>query len=240
MKRRQPRNPWLRWHYGLNRGSGAGTLYNPTQFDMIPPVMPTISDITIDPLTLPEPVDLRTLFEREAPLELEIGSHKGTFLVRRAKEHPELNFVGLEWANKYYQYAADRMLRWGLTNVRMMRCDAKHFVIHQVAPACIDALHIYHPDPWPKKRHHKRRMIQPDLMDAALRIMKPGARLSIQTDHAGYFEHMREVILPRPDLQQVDFVDEAYGTVGDDIKTNFEIKYEREGRTFYRFAFRKI
>jgi len=205
----------------------------------MPLTMPTAADITVDPLKLPEPVDLRSLFERGAPLELEIGSHKGTFLVRRAKKHPELNFIGIEWANKYYEYAADRMARWGLTNVRMMRCDGRHFVIHQVADACIDALHIYHPDPWPKKRHHKRRLIQPEFMDAALRIMKPNARLSIQTDHAGYFEHMQEVILPRTDLQQVDFVDEAYGTVGDDIKTNFEIKYEREGRTFYRFAFRK-
>lgn len=203
------------------------------------PRMTAIDTIIIDPLKLPETVDLRTLFDREAPLELEIGSHKGTFLVRRAKELPDRNFIGIEWANKYYKYAADRMARWGLTNVRMMRCDAKHFVIHQVASECVDVLHIYHPDPWPKKRHHRRRLIHTDFIDAAVRILCPGARLAIQTDHAGYFEHMCEVLLPRTDLQQVEFADESFGTIGADIKTNFEIKYEREGRTFYRFAFAK-
>ena len=69
-------------------------------------------------------------FGCDGPFELEIGCGKGGFLLRRAKNHPELNLLGIEWANKYFKFAADRMARWGLTNVRVMRADARHFVIH--------------------------------------------------------------------------------------------------------------
>jgi tRNA (guanine-N7-)-methyltransferase len=193
--------------------------------------------ITVNVEAMPEQTDLRALFTQEAPIELEIGIGKGTFLLRQAKAHPNRNFVGIEWANKIYKYAADRMARWGLTNVRVMRTDASHFVIHRLAADCLDALHIYHPDPWPKKRHHRRRLIQPAFIQAAVRAMKPGARLAIQTDHAEYFEQIREVTQAAEGLAPTEWVDENFGIVGEDIKTNFEIKYEREGRTFYRLAF---
>lgn len=200
--------------------------------------MTTLDTITVDMESLAEPTDLRELFSQAGPIELEIGCGKGTFLLRQAKAHPERNFLGIEWANKIYKYAADRMRRWGLKNVRVMRADAKHFVIHQLAADCLDALHVYHPDPWPKKRHHRRRMIQPAFVEAAIRALKPGARLAIQTDHAEYFEQIAEVTRAFPQLREIAWADENFGIVGEDIKTNFEIKYEREGRNFYRLAFR--
>ena len=195
--------------------------------------------ITLDPASLSEVTDLREAFAREAPIELEIGIGKGTFLLRRAQAHPERNFLGIEWANQFYRYAADRLARWGLTNVRVLRTDAKHFVIHRLAPACLVAIHIYHPDPWPKKRHQKRRLIQKDFVDAAVRVLAPGGRLAIQTDHAEYFEQIRGNLCHRPELEQVAFEDEEYGTIEGAVRTNFEVKYEREGRTFYRLAFRR-
>ena len=120
-----------------------------------------------------------------------------------------------------------------------MRTDARHFVMHRLAAGSLDALHIYHPDPWPKKRHHKRRLIQPAFVAAAVAALKPGGRLAIQTDHADYFEHIREVMASADGIEAAHWADPAYGTVGDAIRTNFEIKYEREGRTFYRLAFRR-
>ncbi|MCB9851480.1 MAG: tRNA (guanosine(46)-N7)-methyltransferase TrmB [Phycisphaerales bacterium] len=200
--------------------------------------MTALDAITVDVESLTQPTDLRGLFSQPGPIELEIGCGKGTFLLRQAKAHPDRNFLGIEWANKIYLYAADRMARWGLKNVRVMRADAKHFVIHRLEADSLDALHIYHPDPWPKKRHHRRRLIQPDFIAAAIRALKPGARLAIQTDHAEYFEQIREVTGSFPQLQKTDWADENYGIVGEDIKTNFEIKYEREGRDFHRLAFR--
>jgi tRNA (guanine-N7-)-methyltransferase len=201
--------------------------------------MSTIETITVDPTLLGDKVDLRDLFGNGRPVELEIGCGKGGFLLRRAQAHPDRNFVGIEWANKFYKYAADRMSRWALTNVRIMRTDARHFVIHRVAAGCLTAMHIYHPDPWPKKRHHKRRLVRPDFMEAAVRAMADGARLAIQTDHAEYFEEIRAVTAARPELEPIPFEDAGYGTVGEAMETNFEIKYRREGRRFYRLAFRR-
>ncbi len=202
--------------------------------------MITFDSIVVEPASLGETTDLRGLFEDDHPIELEIGCGKGGFLLRRAQSRPDRNFVGIEWANKYYKYAADRMARRGLTNVRIMRTDARHFVMHRLATGCLAALHIYHPDPWPKKRHHKRRLFQPAFMVAAVRVLAPGARLAIQTDHADYFDQIKAVIADRPEFDPIPFEDEAYGTIGEEMKTNFEIKYEREGRRFHRLALRRV
>ena len=202
--------------------------------------MTAIDAITVDPTSLGERTNLRALFENDNPIELEIGCGKGGFLLRRARANPDRNFVGIEWANKFYKFAADRMARWGVANVRIMRTDAKNFVIHHLTPACLAVLHIYHPDPWPKKRHHKRRLIQPDFIVAAVRALAPDGRLAIQTDHAEYFEQIKQVTSARPELRPIPFEDEQYGTVGEEVGTNFEIKYQREGRDFHRLAFRRL
>ncbi len=200
--------------------------------------MPTIEDITVDPPDIGEQFDPRTLFPDGRPVELEIGSGKGGFLLRRAQAAPDRGFVGIEWANKFYKYTADRMARWGLNNVRMMRADAKHLFIHQMAKNCLDALHIYHPDPWPKARHHKRRLIDTEFVRQVVTIVKPGARWAIQTDHAEYFEWIRERTSPRPELTEIPYDDPEFGIVDEEAGTNFEIKYIKEGRPIYRIAFR--
>ncbi|MBX3396917.1 MAG: tRNA (guanosine(46)-N7)-methyltransferase TrmB [Phycisphaerae bacterium] len=195
--------------------------------------------ITVDPDSLPQLTDLRELFERSAPIELEIGCGKGGFLLRQAQTHPDRNYVGIEWANKFFKYAADRMARWGVANVRLMRTDAREFVMTRLAAGSLAALHIYHPDPWPKKRHLRRRLIQPAFVDAAIRALASGSRLAIQTDHADYFEQIKAVTAARIELEAVDFRDEDFGTAEGDVKTNFEIKYIREGRPIHRLAFRR-
>lgn len=198
-----------------------------------------LAAITVDPDSLPQPTDLRELFDRFAPIELEIGCGKGGFLLRQAQTHPDRNYVGIEWANKFFKYAADRMARWGVANVRLMRTDAREFVMTRLAAGSLSALHIYHPDPWPKKRHLRRRLIQPAFMDAAIRALASGSRLAIQTDHADYFEQIKEVTAARFELEPVDFRDEDFGTADGEVKTNFEIKYIREGRPIHRLAFRR-
>ncbi|MBK8270635.1 MAG: tRNA (guanosine(46)-N7)-methyltransferase TrmB [Planctomycetes bacterium] len=209
------------------------------QSDMIASML-DFASIAVDPAALPEHTDLRELFEDgERPIELEIGCGKGAFLLRQAQAHPQRNFLGIEWANKFYKFAADRMARWGLGNVRIMRTDAREFVMTRLAAECLSALHIYHPDPWPKKKHLRRRLIQPPFLDAAIRVLRPGARLALQTDHADYFEQMKLVTAARHDLIAVPFEDDEHGSVDGSIKTNFEIKYLREGRPIYRLAFRK-
>ncbi|MFH0980069.1 MAG: tRNA (guanosine(46)-N7)-methyltransferase TrmB [Planctomycetota bacterium] len=201
--------------------------------------MPTMEDMMIAPPAPGVGVHPADYFDTPGPVELEIGCGKGGFLLERARQFPERRFLGLEWANKYYKYAADRMARWGVTNVRLMRTDARNFVVAHCAAESLAALHVYHPDPWPKKRHHKRRLFQADFVAAVVRVLQPGGRLAVQTDHAEYFEWIHRLLVPHPELVQVDFEHPEFVPPGATPRTNYEVKYTREGRTIYRVAYLK-
>jgi len=150
-----------------------------------------------------------------------------------------VRLLGIEWANKYFRYCADRMARWSLSNVRVMRTDASHFVINHLPADCIDVLHIYHPDPWPKKRHHKRRLFQLAFVEAVERALKPGGECLIQSDHAEYFEQTTSALETSDALLPIGW-EESSAKPGDEwAGTNFEIKYAREGRNIYRAAYRR-
>ena len=196
-------------------------------------------DIIVEPPSPGVILDLRAMFGEEGPVEMEIGSGKGGFLLKRAQAHPERRFFGVEYANKYFLYAADRMRRWGVTNVRLTRTDGRHLVMHHLPNECLAMLHVYHPDPWPKKRHHKRRLIQPPWVAAAARALVPGGRLAIQTDHAEYFEQIRAVVRVEHLLQEVPFDVPEAGVIDGQVRTNFEIKYRREGRDIFQIALAK-
>lgn len=203
-----------------------------------------VKRLTLDQIIVPAPeigdvCDPVSWFESPGPFELEIGCGKGRFLLQRARHRPDVRFLGIEWARKIFLYAADRMARWGLTNVRLMRTDASHFVMRQLPPACLSALHVYHPDPWPKKRHHKRRLFQPAFIEAAIRCTAPGGRWLIQTDHEEYFTWIRRLLDARPEMRERAFEDEAFGAGSDWAGTNFEVKYVAEGRPIHRLAYEK-
>ena len=200
--------------------------------------------VAVDDIVLPPPeegvvLNVATLFDSPGPFEIEIGCGKGGFLLSRARAHPEVRLLGIEWANKFYEYAADRMARWTVTNVRVLRTDAKHFFLRHLPPACVSVLHLYHPDPWPKKRHHKRRLVQADFVEAALRAMLPGGRWLVQSDHAEYFEQIHTLLDGHPLLSRIENADARAFAGPEWSGTNFEIKYAREGRTIYRAAYEK-
>ncbi len=189
---------------------------------------------------LTSPMDFARVFGRPGAVHVEIGSGKGTFLVAEAKAHPEANFLGIEWANKYYRHAADRLGRWGLTNVRITRADAAEFVREHIPAESVDGFHVYFPDPWPKKRHHKRRFVQRDNMEMVIERLKPGGILQLATDHDGYFEQMREVVSTLDDsLEEIAFSRPAGARDGEFTGTNYERKYIRDQRTIHAMAYRK-
>ncbi len=179
------------------------------------------------------------LFTVRRPIELEIGIGKAGFLLRRAQACPDRDFLGIEWANEYYRSAVDRMERWRMTNVRILRTDASHFVRLVCPRASLAALHVYHPDPWPKKRHHKRRLFQPAFVDAAVDCLVPGGRWAVQTDHAEYFEIIRPLLLGHPDLVETPFDEPEFGVESARVATNFEIKYLKEGRSLHQMAVKR-
>jgi tRNA (guanine-N7-)-methyltransferase len=117
------------------------------------------------------------------PLEIEIGCGKGTFILEQARRDPQTNFLGIEWAREFYLYAADRVRRAGLTNVRMLRADATEFLRWRCPDELARVIHLYFSDPWPKKKHHKNRVVQDRFLGEAWRVLAPGGELRIVTDH---------------------------------------------------------
>ena len=183
-------------------------------------------------------VDLLEIFANSRPVEIEIGTGKGTFLLARAAARPELNFLGIESAGSYCRYAADRIRRAGLDNVRMLLADATHFVRKSLRGESVWRVHIYFPDPWSKRRHRRRRSIRVSFVNEIQRVLRPGGELIIVTDHIDYFRHIRRVLenvdhfIPVRFPQMTDAKGELAGT-------NFERKYIAQGRAFFSLALLK-
>jgi tRNA (guanine-N7-)-methyltransferase len=175
------------------------------------------------------------------PLELEIGSGKGAFIVQQAKLTPQVNYIGIEWAKAYWRHTADRCRRHALTNVRMLRGEAGSFVRNYAPDQIFRQVHIYFPDPWPKKRHHKRRLLQAPFYRDLYRVIKPGGTIRIATDHQEYFKSMVEHLAKVPELyQRLPFQSPESAGEGELVGSNFERKYRREGRPFEAMILRRV
>ena len=142
----------------------------------------------------PTALDLPTLFGRTAPRMLEIGFGAGEALLEFASAHPEIDCIGVE----VHRPGVGRLLLGAeaatLSNLRVICHDAVEVLQHQLPPASIALVHIFFPDPWPKKRHHKRRLIQPAFVELLAKVIAPGGTLRLATDWEPYAQHMREVI----------------------------------------------
>jgi tRNA (guanine-N7-)-methyltransferase len=188
-----------------------------------------------------EPIDFEEVFGRSGPVHIEIGSGKGTFLVSQAQAQPQVNFLGVERARKYYRHAVDRIGRWGLKNVKLIRTDAADFIIRFIPDCSVTCYHIYYPDPWPKKRHHKRRLICASNIEHLIRTLEPGGIIQIATDHEDYFEQIKQVLAERKDaLEQAEFIPPAGAQDGETVGTNYERKYVKEKRKVYTIAVKRI
>ena len=186
-------------------------------------------------------IDFRDIFGRNCAVHIEVGSGKGTFLLNQGQANPDMNFLGIEWANKYYRYAVDKIGRWGIKNVRVIRTDAAEFIAYLLGDACVECFHIYFPDPWPKKRHHKRRFLNQTNLDQVLRTLVPSGTIRIATDHTEYFSVITELINNNRDrLEEIDFFPGAGADKGEWVGSNFERKYLKQGRGIYTIAVEKI
>jgi len=182
------------------------------------------------------PLDGSRLFGSPRPLEAEIGVGKGRFLLAWAAAHPETGFIGVERARVYLQMAAVRSARAALTNVRLVHTTAEDLLFRCLRPGSLAALHVYFPDPWPKRRHQKRRLFRPENVGRMAEVLTPGGLLRIKTDHAGYAAVIAEVVATEPRLEPIA-TDGAFEGIP---ASNFEIKYAREARPVRRFAYRRI
>jgi tRNA (guanine-N7-)-methyltransferase len=141
----------------------------------------------------PETLDLRAVFNREAPVVLEIGFGNGATLVELAAAMPESDFLGVEVHEPGIGHCLIRAREAGVGNLRLIAHDAIEVLEHQVPLASLARINLYFPDPWPKKRHHKRRIVQPAFLDLCADRLAPGGAIHIATDWANYAEHIDEV-----------------------------------------------
>jgi tRNA (guanine-N7-)-methyltransferase len=186
-------------------------------------------------------IDFVRLFGRSGPVHVEVGSGKGTFLLNEAMAHPEANFLGIERANKYYRHAVDRIGRWGLTNVRIIRIDAPVLLANFLRANSVDCYHVYFPDPWPKRRHCKRRLFCPANLEVLLRTLKTDGSIRTATDCSEYFELITELVEAQRDrLERIEFLPTAGAQPGECVGTNYERKYLKDTRPIYTIAARKI
>jgi tRNA (guanine-N7-)-methyltransferase len=149
------------------------------------------------------PIDPRAQFGRAAPLVLEIGSGMGETTAAIAQAHPETDFIAVEVHGPGVGSLLKRIDEQGLANLRVIRRDALEVLEHMIADGALAGIHLFFPDPWPKKRHHKRRLVQPAFAALAARKLAPGGYLHAATDWEDYALQMREVLSAEPCLEPV-------------------------------------
>jgi tRNA (guanine-N7-)-methyltransferase len=146
------------------------------------------------------PFDWRQVFGREAPRVLEIGFGNGDSVLAQALAQPEQDYLGIEVHRPGVGRLLAQLAAHSVTNVRIFCADAVEVLERGIPPHSLDCVELYFPDPWPKKRHHKRRIVQPEFADRIARALKPGGRWLLATDWAPYAEHMRAVLNAHPDF----------------------------------------
>jgi tRNA (guanine-N7-)-methyltransferase len=166
-------------------------------------------------------------------LVLEIGSGMGETTVEIAKAHPEVDFVAVEVHGPGVGSLLNAIEREQLANLRVIRHDALDVLEHMIADGALAAIHIFFPDPWPKKRHHKRRLVQPAFAALAARKLKDGGILHAATDWPDYAEHMNEVFSKEPLLEPA-----ANGFTSRPV-TKFESRGQRLGHPIHELVFRR-
>lgn len=190
----------------------------------------------------PGPLDLAGWFGREAPVMLEIGPGMGETTAQLASAAPELNYLAID---VYQPGLAQLMMRaeaLGLTNLRLLRGDAVVLLEQHLPPGSLAGVRIFYPDPWPKKKHHKRRLVQPDLVGVIASRLVVGGTLHLATDWEHYAEHMMAVCSAEPALRN-RHADEPGGWAPRPAwrpLTKFESRAEEVGRPSHDLVFERV
>lgn len=185
-------------------------------------------DYRLDQLSVP--LQIADLAPGGREWEVEIGFGKGRYLLRRCQEHPELRFVGIEQVAEYQRLFVSRARRRGVRNWLAVRGEALYLLSSVLPRGFAAAVHVYFPDPWPKARHHKRRLFDPETVDLVIGLLAPRGRLWFATDFLDYGELVLELLADYPGLA----VTRREGPWDEGPRTNYEAKYMALGRPILR------
>jgi len=175
------------------------------------------------------PLPLAKMVPGDDPWEVEIGFGQGSYLISRAVSGRG-RFLGVEVVSKYYRVLNRRARYRGLDNIVAIRCEAQYLISAVLPRGFAAAVHVYFPDPWPKRRHSRRRLFDRQSVDLVLGLLAPSGRLYFATDHAAYGESVLDTMHRHPGVE----VDELAGPWADGARTNYERKYMAEGRPILR------
>jgi tRNA (guanine-N7-)-methyltransferase len=177
----------------------------------------------------------RALFASDRPVEVEIGSGDGAFLVARASSFPDRSFLGVERSPAKARRLAERVSKRGLPNVRTLHADARCLVASIIPAASVATYHVYFPDPWPKRGHAERRILTARFVADLARTLEPDGRFFLATDVPHYATRAREYVLTTGAFREVVADGEHPG-----LTTSFARKYRAGGRALHAFAFVRI
>ena len=182
---------------------------------------------------------LAELFDNGNPVEVEVGCGKAKFLIPRAQENPHVNFLGIDVVWKWMKVGVQRTEKRGLENLRYLKADARDVLQSGLPPGSVSIFHIYFPDPWPKRRHRKRRLVTGDSLALMHSRLVDGGLIELATDHPDYFNQMRRAVV-QSGISWSSVRESRNERLFDAFsKTNYELKYEAAGRTLCYLELRK-
>ncbi len=187
-----------------------------------------------------EPLDIDGLFGRDAQHTLEIGFGNGDTLVQQASEHPDTDFIGIEVHEPGIGHCLIAARHAGVENLRLIAHDAIEVLQHQIAAGSLDRINLYFPDPWPKKRHHKRRIVQPAFLEMCADRLKPSGALHIATDWANYAEHIDAELAASPRFLVSERREHDGDQPLDRPRTKFEQRGLRKGHRIWDWRFERL
>lgn len=194
---------------------------------------PARDSLIYDLPSIVERLDLRSLFPKSQPLEVELGCGDASFLVEYARCHPERNFIGVERLLGRLRKLDRKGSRAGVANLRGVRIESSYFLEYLLPPHSVNVVHIYFPDPWPKKKHRKYRLINDRFPSVAANALVAEGIVYLRTDDADYFQQMTDVFGGAGDFQQIDTPSELA-----ELRTDFEKEFQARGIQTLRAAYR--
>jgi tRNA (guanine-N7-)-methyltransferase len=196
---------------------------------------PALQNLIIELRSILEPLNVKEYFPKTQPLEIELGCGDASFLLNYAQAHPERNFIGVERLGGRIRKLDRKGRRAGLTNLRGLRIESSYFLEYLLPPKSATALHVYFPDPWPKRKHLKNRFINERFTQVAQRVLVPGGIVYLRTDHEDYFEQMTTVFAASAAFRPVKTPGELSA-----LLTDFEEEFLKQGLQTKRAGYQLV